>query len=108
MPNNQGQLETIRYVVYDIATKMPISQGTCQRRDFHLVQQNLPRGQGGDRAKILTHNDELDLTRYDVLLDPNTDHGSGINAHRAGWAAGMGKTVDDAITDIDDLDTEAE
>ena len=107
MPNpNSGQFETIRYVIYDILTKRPTSQGTCQRRDFPLVVQSLPHGQGGDRAKIMNSNDYIDLEPYDQILDPNRPVEGGLNAYRAGTAAAMGKTVDDAITDIDDLDTE--
>jgi len=103
---NQGQLETIRYVIYDIATKRPISQGTCQRRDFHLVVQNLPHGPSGHRAKILNSHEELDLTPYDELLDPNRPEDTGEFAFQIGVPEDSGKTVDDAITDIDDLDTE--
>lgn len=107
MPNpNQGQLEMIRYVIYDIATKRPISQGTCQRRDFPLVVQGLPHGQGGDMAKIMNSNDELDLTPYDVLLDVNAPTPIGAFAHIEGMAAQQGKTVNDALTDIDLMDTE--
>jgi len=103
---NQGQLETIRYVIYDIGTKRPLSQGTCARRDFPLVVQSLPHGVGGQRAKIMNSNDYVDIEPYDQILDPNRPADTGINAHRAGKAAAMGKTVDDAITSIDDLDTE--
>ena len=107
MPNpNQGQLETIRYVIYDIATKRPTSQGVCQRRDFHLIVQSLPHGQGGHRAKIMNKNEVLDLEPYDILLDPNTPAQTGEFAYRTGYAVAAGKTVDDAITDINDLDTE--
>lgn len=104
---NQGQKEIVRYVVYDIATKRPVSQGLCARRDFNLVVQSLPHGQGGDRAKILNSNDRLDLEPYDDLLDPNRTPDTGEFAYRAGMAAAAGKTVNDAITDVDDLDTEA-
>jgi hypothetical protein len=103
---SQNQDTTVRFVVYDIATKRPVSQGLCLRRDFPLVVQNLPHGQGGDRAKIMNSNDVLDLTPYDVLLDPNEPEIVGELAWQASGAAMMGKTVDDAITDIDDLDTE--
>lgn len=108
MANNKGQFETIRYVIYDIASKRPQSQGTCQRRDFHLVQQNLPRGQGGDRAKILKSDVPLDLTPYDELFDPNRPTETGLYGHLLGFAESQGKTIDDAIIDIDDLDTENE
>lgn len=103
----QGQDVEIRYVIYDIATKRPISQGTCLRKDFPLVVQNLPHGQGGDRAKIMNSNDRLDLTPYDLLLDPNAPTISGLFGFEASTGTMDGKTVDDAITDIDDLDTEA-
>ncbi len=101
----QGQFETIRYVIYEILSKRPISQGTCQRRDFPLVVQNLPHGQDGHRAKILNSNDVLDLTPYDVLLDPDYEI-VGELAWMASMASMEGKTVDDAITDINDMDTE--
>lgn len=104
--SNHGQFETIRYVIYDIATKRPISQGTCQRRDFNIVVQGLPHGQGGDGAKILTNDAKLDLEPYDILLDPNVPDETGMFAHMRGGAAAYGKTVDDAITSIDDIDTE--
>ncbi len=107
MPNpNQGANQSIRFVIYDIATKRPISQGTCLRGDFNLVVQGLPHGQGGDNARIMNSNDVLDLEPYDIILDPNAPTPTGINAHRAGFAAATGKTVNDAITDIADLDTE--
>jgi len=99
---SQGQFVSIRYVVYNIATKRPIWQGTCQRRDFPLVVQNLPHGQGGDRAKIMNSNEEIDLNPYDRIFDADNPE----TGPRSGLAAGYGKTIDDAITDIDDLDTE--
>ncbi len=104
---NQNQNVTVRFVIYDIATKRPISQGVCLRKDFNLVVQGLPHGIGGDRAKIMNSNDVLDLTPYDELLDPNAPVQTGINAYRAGMAVAAGKTVNDAITSVDDLDTEA-
>jgi hypothetical protein len=101
----QGDLETVRYVIFDEITKRPISQGTCQRRDFPLVCDNLPAGQC---SKILVSQDHVDLEPYDVLLDPEAEAPDGLMAYLAGVPVADGKTVDDAVTTIDDLDTESE
>lgn len=99
------QFKTIRYVIYEIQSRRPISQGTCQRRDFPLVVQGLPHGPDGCRAKIMNDRDKvLDLTPYDrVFNDPTLLEG----AH--GYLAGslrQGHTAADEITSVDDLDTE--
>lgn len=96
---------TIRYVVYAIPSKRPLRQGTCTRKEFPGVVRSLDKGK--ERAKIVKNTDvELDLTPYDLWLGSNPPL-VGDDMAKANLAfALMGKTIADAITSVDDIDTE--
>ena len=100
------QSETIRYVIYEIIGSRPVTQGTCQRKDFHLVAKELPHGQDGYRAKIMNDRSVvLDLTPYDLLFDDPLPDGE---AGRFAAMARVGHSSTDGVTTVDDLDTEDE
>ena len=97
--------KTIKYVIYAIPSKRPLRQGTCQRNQFNLVVQSLDHGK--ERAKILNDASvELDLTPYDLFLgSPRLKVNNPLGMAMLNTSL-QGKTAADAITSIDDLDTE--
>jgi hypothetical protein len=98
------QLMTVRYVNYDVETFRPISQGTCQLRDFDATKALSPEGLD---SIIVNQNEALDLTPYDHVFGqckhavdgkcPNIGFGA------AAIATANGKTADDAILTIEEL-----
>lgn len=102
---SNGDFLTVRYIGYCTNTFRPKYQGICQERDYQAHKDISP---DGHEIVKLNGFDPIDLNPYDHIFGTCEHAVNGVcpdlKLGAAAIASSNGKTADDAITRIDQLD----